>query len=263
MDATPNRSKAQPRSLQEIKKVGPDLKEARQKLRKEWIPYWIGHTTEFRPTTKMPQFRSSQDDNPGHLRFHLAGFALRPSRSISKPAGNAAHGKESARIERGCLACHAIGEGANAVGGTFAANLSRVGEKENYDYLVRWVHNPRQRSASLLPVRKERSRPGRLRQAQSALRLRSRSLALPERRPRTRRSAADVMPSLRLSDRRFARHRQLPDDAEARRRDLRRSQLHGRSARWLRKAKTSSATSVAPDATKSAASKTKAASAPS
>src|ERR1700734_1801403 len=28
--------------LQEIKKVGPDLKEARQKLRKEWIPYWIG-----------------------------------------------------------------------------------------------------------------------------------------------------------------------------------------------------------------------------
>ena len=48
--------------LQEIKKVGPDLKEARQKLRKEWIPYWIGHTTEFRPTTKMPQFRISQDE---------------------------------------------------------------------------------------------------------------------------------------------------------------------------------------------------------
>jgi len=26
-------------------------------------------------------------------------------------------------------------------GGTFAANLTRVGEKDNYDYLVRWVHN--------------------------------------------------------------------------------------------------------------------------
>ena len=31
-------------------------------------------------------------------------------------------------------------------GGTFAANLSRVGEKANYDYLVRWVHNARQRT---------------------------------------------------------------------------------------------------------------------
>ena len=31
-------------------------------------------------------------------------------------------------------------------GGTFAANLTRIGEKANYDYLVRWVHNARQRT---------------------------------------------------------------------------------------------------------------------
>ena len=31
-------------------------------------------------------------------------------------------------------------------GGAFAANLTRVGEKANYDYLVRWVHNARQRT---------------------------------------------------------------------------------------------------------------------
>ena len=48
--------------LQEVKKVGPDLKEARMKLRKEWIPYWLGHTHEFRTTTKMPQFRFSSDE---------------------------------------------------------------------------------------------------------------------------------------------------------------------------------------------------------
>ena len=40
-----------------------------------------------------------------------------------------------------------MGEGAAKQGGTFAANLSREGEKANYDYIVRWVHNPRQRSA--------------------------------------------------------------------------------------------------------------------
>ncbi|MGC1998423.1 MAG: c-type cytochrome, partial [Candidatus Acidiferrales bacterium] len=139
--------------LQEIKKVGPDLKEARQKLRKEWIPYWIGHTTEFRPTTKMPQFKLTQDQINAIAAFiwqdSLAGPPLE-----KQPTGNADHGKVLLE-SRGCLACHAIGEGANAVGGTFAANLSRVGEKENYDYLVRWVHNPRQRSAPYCPYEKK------------------------------------------------------------------------------------------------------------
>jgi hypothetical protein len=40
-----------------------------------------------------------------------------------------------------------MGEGGQKQGGTFSANLSREGEKANYDYLVRWVHNPRQRTA--------------------------------------------------------------------------------------------------------------------
>jgi hypothetical protein len=48
--------------LQEIKKVGPDLKEVRMKIHKEWIPYWIRHTREFRTTTKMPQFRLQDDE---------------------------------------------------------------------------------------------------------------------------------------------------------------------------------------------------------
>ena len=41
------------------------------------------------------------------------------------------------------------------MGGTFAANLSRVGEKDNYDYLVRWVHNPRQRTLPYCPFEKK------------------------------------------------------------------------------------------------------------
>jgi hypothetical protein len=39
-----------------------------------------------------------------------------------------------------------MGEGDTRTGGTFAANLTRVGEKVNYDYLVRWVHDPRERT---------------------------------------------------------------------------------------------------------------------
>ncbi len=40
------------------------------------------------------------------------------------------------------------------MGGNFAANLSRVGEKENYDYMVRWILNPRQRTRPYCPYEK-------------------------------------------------------------------------------------------------------------
>jgi cytochrome c551/c552 len=138
--------------IQEIKKVGPDLKEARQKLRKEWIPYWIAHTTEFRPTTKMPQFKFGAGDVEAISAFIWQDSLPGPALERQQP-GNAAHGKQLLE-SRGCLACHSVGEGANSVGGTFAANLSRVGEKDNYDYLVRWVHNPRQRTRPYCPYEK-------------------------------------------------------------------------------------------------------------
>jgi cytochrome c551/c552 len=137
---------------QEVKKVGPDLKEARMKLRKEWIPYWIGHTREFRPTTKMPQFRFQSGDVEAISAFIWQSALAGPPLDHQQP-GNAAHGKQLFE-SRGCLACHSMGEGDAAVGGTFAANLSRVGEKENYDYVVRWVHNARQRTRPYCPYEK-------------------------------------------------------------------------------------------------------------
>jgi cytochrome c2 len=130
--------------IQEIKKIGPDLKEVRMKLRKEWIPYWLGNTHTFRPTTKMPQFRLQQDEIQALSAFVWQSGLTGPALAKQAP-GNSAHGKTLLE-SRGCLACHSVGEGTAQMGGTFAANLSRVGEKDNYDYLVRWVHNPRERT---------------------------------------------------------------------------------------------------------------------
>jgi hypothetical protein len=138
--------------LQEIKKVGPDLKEVRMKIHKEWIPYWLAHTHEFRPTTKMPQFRLQPDEVQAISAFIWQDALTGPPLPTQAP-GDPVHGKELLET-RGCLACHSIGEGANMIGGTFAANLSRVGEKDNYDYLVRWVHNPRERTRPYDPFAK-------------------------------------------------------------------------------------------------------------
>ena len=129
--------------LQDMKKVGPNLKDVRLKLNKNWIPVWLKKPTDFRPTTKMPNFRLD-DEQIQSISAYLWQSGL--TDTVPKHnAGNAAHGKELIE-SRGCLACHSIGEGDQMQGGTFAANLTRVGEKDNYDYLVRWVHNARERT---------------------------------------------------------------------------------------------------------------------
>jgi cytochrome c2 len=139
--------------LREVKKVGPDLKEVRMKIHKEWIPYWLGHTHEFRPTTKMPQFRLAPDEIQAISAFIWQSGLTSPTLDHQEP-GNAAHGKELLET-RGCLGCHSIGEGSSLMGGNFSANLTRVGEKDNYDYIVRWVHNPRQRTRPYCPFEKK------------------------------------------------------------------------------------------------------------
>lgn len=138
--------------LQDTKKVGPNLKDVRLKLNKNWIPVWLKKPTDFRPTTKMPNFRLSD-----HQIQAISAFIWQSGFTDALPQqkpGNAEHGKELFET-RGCMACHSIGEGDQIQGGTFAANLSREGEKANYDYLVRWIHNARQRTRPYCPLEKK------------------------------------------------------------------------------------------------------------
>jgi hypothetical protein len=135
-----------------MKKIGPNLKDVRLKLNKNWIPVWLKKPTDFRPTTKMPNFRLT-DHQIQAISAYIWQSGFTDSLPKHKP-GNAAHGKELFET-RGCLACHSIGEGDELQGGTFAANLTRVGEKANYDYLVRWIHNARERTRPYCPYEKK------------------------------------------------------------------------------------------------------------
>ena len=151
--------------MQDQKKVGPNLKDVRVKLRMEWLPVWLENPQAFRPGTKMPTFwrfgvpqegtHMRDKDGPEQIQAIAAylwqeGF---DSKLPTQQQGNAGHGKELFE-SRGCLACHSIGEGDNKIGGDFAANLQRVGEKANFDYIVRWIHNPRERVAPYCPKEK-------------------------------------------------------------------------------------------------------------
>src|SRR5271165_4347360 len=138
--------------MQDMKKVGPNLKDVRLKLNKNWIPVWLKKPSDFRPTTKMPNFRLN-DHQIQAISAYIWQSGFTDQLPKHKP-GNAVHGKELFE-ERGCLACHSIGEGDQMQGGVFSANLTRVGEKANYDYLVRWIHNARQRTRPYCPYEKK------------------------------------------------------------------------------------------------------------
>ena len=142
---------------QDQKKVGPNLKDVRLKLRKEWIPLWLKDPQAFRPGTKMPTFwRFTVDEDGDNDLKAVAAYLWQNSFDGKVPAqaqGDKTHGKDLFE-SRGCLACHSIGEGDTKLGGTFAANLTKVGEKDNYDYIVRWIYNPRERWAPYCPKEK-------------------------------------------------------------------------------------------------------------
>ncbi len=133
----------------EQKNIGPSLKEVRFKIRKEWIPVWLENPHAYRPSTKMPAFRLDEGQRRAIAAFVWQAGA--EGKLPSQPQGNAVRGKELFET-RGCMGCHAVGEGDAAQGSSFAANLSRVGEKVRYEYLVPWIHNPQERQPlSVMP----------------------------------------------------------------------------------------------------------------
>ncbi|MFN2512884.1 MAG: c-type cytochrome, partial [Pyrinomonadaceae bacterium] len=152
--------------MQDQKKIGPNLKDIRLKLRKEWVPEWLKDPQGFRPGTKMPTFwRFAKpadksfvppDKDADEQVQAISAYLWQESFSGKVPdqaRGDAANGKELFET-RGCLGCHGMGEGDSQIGGTFAANLQRVGEKSNFEYIVRWIHNPRERWAPYCPKEK-------------------------------------------------------------------------------------------------------------
>lgn len=143
--------------MQDQKKIGPNLKDIRLKLRKEWVPVWLKDPQAFRPGTKMPSFWRFSVDGDGEEQIKaISAYLWQESfdgKAPDQDRGDAANGKELFET-RGCLGCHSVGDPESPTGGTFAANLQRVGEKSNFEYIVRWIHNPRERWAPYCPKEK-------------------------------------------------------------------------------------------------------------
>jgi len=98
------------------------------------------------------EFPAQRRPDQGHLRLRVAVCAYG---SLAQTQTRQRRSRKRAVRNARLPACHSIGEGDEFQGGTFAANLTRVGEKDNYDYLVRWVHNARERTRPYCPYEKK------------------------------------------------------------------------------------------------------------
>ncbi|MBI4007874.1 MAG: c-type cytochrome [Planctomycetes bacterium] len=124
----------------EAERIAPDLLELPHKVYAEWLPEWIRNTKGFRPDTRMPDFKFSADEAVAIAAYlwQNASTVPLPLKIKADEKGSVEEGK--ALFENiGCLACHKDGE----KGSSYAPNLSRIGDKVRYDFLVNWLVDPK------------------------------------------------------------------------------------------------------------------------
>ena len=120
--------------------IGPDLTEIGSKVNPGWLLEWLKNPKHFRPSTRMPNFRLEDEDAmaiTSYLWQNSEGFEPgEPKEFDDETIDEGAYLYESI----GCLACHSEIEEDGRVHGP---NLSRIGDKSNYEYLVSWLLAPK------------------------------------------------------------------------------------------------------------------------
>ena len=134
--------------------IAPSLRRIGAKVDHAWLVRWITNPHEFRPRTRMPNFRFDEDQAVAIAAFLLASTrapseewdATHAAPQLSANADLAARGK--ALVDSiGCRGCHAFApdEVAGQLGANkdIAPNLSQVAEKTDARWIYHWVRNPR------------------------------------------------------------------------------------------------------------------------
>ncbi|MEX0936710.1 MAG: PDZ domain-containing protein [Pirellulales bacterium] len=146
-----------------LRSVGPSLRHVASKVDFDFLYSWIREPSDFRPTTKMPQFFGLRDHldleegdvapeyEPLEIRA-IAEYLLansRPFSPITPPEGETAaasaeRGKKLFQV-RGCLACHSH-EDFPGIASTQGPDLTGLGAKltgeRGQQWLYSWLKDP-------------------------------------------------------------------------------------------------------------------------
>jgi len=146
----------------QYRKVGPSLRHLKSKVDFDWLYSWINKPTDFRPTTRMPQYfhqfehldePEDADQRAVSERFEpievraLAEYLLanssdfeylKPPAEVTEPAS--AERGQWLFESRGCLACHAH-EKFPGIASIQGPDLSRLSAKFNTEKGRQWVYS--------------------------------------------------------------------------------------------------------------------------
>lgn len=153
-----------------LKKHGPNLNNVKEKLRPDFIKEWLANPHAFNPETKMPRFwfldDAATEEDRKILERQIEGVAAYLWQNADEPPagydrtgprgdGTIAEGKRLFE-QSGCLACHIGGgepgkpidtregiEGTDVKKRMYGPTLVRTGEKARFDYLSRWIYDPK------------------------------------------------------------------------------------------------------------------------
>ncbi len=150
------------------RKVGPGLRHVASKLNYDFLYSWVRKPSDFRPSTKMPQFfgltehldgfglKESQEFEPIEIRATVEYLLAKsqPFEFVEKAPGvteqaSAERGKKLFET-RGCLACHQhadfpagkMNQGPDL--SRIGAKLKAAGNKDGGKWLYTWLKNPSQ-----------------------------------------------------------------------------------------------------------------------
>ncbi|MCE9636799.1 MAG: cytochrome c [Planctomycetes bacterium] len=143
-------------------RVGPNLKDVKVKWRPEVLTDWVQNPEKVKPESKMPVFRWFGDKDEFGLfeeAKDVAAFIWQSAHSpeefpeyrLTAPQGGSAGRGKQVFEKVGCLSCHGIEQDGKRIGGTFASNLTNVGDKLTYEYAFRWIKAPRHRLVPYSP----------------------------------------------------------------------------------------------------------------
>lgn len=135
----------------QLAKVAPRLDKITSKVTTSWMYDWVKNPKNFRPDTRMPNFRMPDSEVVAVTAYLQSVSADIPGDDWPRyrGAGDAISGREIvSRV--GCLGCHQIGDMAQtasdvprAMAINHGPTLSRIGSKVTGEWLFGWLKDPR------------------------------------------------------------------------------------------------------------------------
>ena len=134
----------------QLKKKGPELWYAGNKLKKEWMEKWLQDPAVIRPL----EYNSIEKKNPGNhpklskaeadeVAEYLMTLTSKDVESGVIQANKNIQGKQAFEKKQACQACHQIEKTGKVIGGLVAPSLVKAGERLQGDWIYAYLKKPK------------------------------------------------------------------------------------------------------------------------